>query len=49
MPNVEISQLKVFIAAAEERLWSEIDAALERYSRQVLAIREARAAQQKHS
>ena len=31
------------IAAAEERLWLEIDAALERYSRQVIAIHEARA------
>lgn len=32
------------IAALEEQLWSDIDAALERYSRQVIALREARAA-----
>ena len=33
------------IAAAEQRLWSEIDQALERYSRQIIAIRQARACQ----
>lgn len=35
------------IAAAEKRLWCEIDQALERYSRQVIAIRQARACERK--
>jgi hypothetical protein len=35
------------IAAAERRLWCEIDQALERYSRQVIAIRQARACERK--
>jgi len=37
------------IAAAEQRLWLEIDEALERYSRQVIAIREARASERNAS